>query len=55
MEFIQKIIPIKTELDNESVDSITQKIANVFSEEIINNPEQYLWSQLYFKKYSKSI
>ena len=52
-EFIQKIVPIKTELD-ESVDSIAQKIADAFSEEIIKNPEQYLWSQLHFKKYSKT-
>lgn len=42
-EFIQKIVSIKKNIDDESIHNITPKIADVFSQEIINNPEQYLW------------
>jgi lauroyl/myristoyl acyltransferase len=36
-------------LEQSSLQETTQKIADIFSEEILNNPEQYLWVYDRFK------
>lgn len=46
--FLQKIIKVSIE-KNDDIDSITQKIANIFTEEINKNPEQYFWLHDIFK------
>jgi len=43
----QKIIKIKI-VSSDNVQSITQKIANLFTNEIIKYPEQYLWAHNLF-------
>ena len=44
-KMIQEIIPLENK-QRENVATLVQKIADIFTEEIIKNPEQYLWSQL---------